>query len=307
MENPQTAATPPSADARRAEYATAVEKNTEYYLQRFEAFDAGAPRAGWHWPAFFVPACWCLYRKLWGFGVLFALLPLIEFFILGMLLAILIPASPSTALAVAAIGGLVLIAPYIVFPVYANSLYWRRVRHWIADAESRFPGDASQRLARLERDGGTSIGPLIAIIIGGGVSLIGTLAGIAIPAYQDYTIRSQIAEGLNLATEVKAEVAYYWKNKNAWPGQSDLGGELPRGKYTADIGVQGGSIIITYGNKAHPGIASKRLVLQPGVTADQDVIWACGITALPEGVTPGDGPHGSEVPPKYLPKACRGP
>ena len=49
------------------------------------------------------------------------------------------------------------------------------------------------------------------------VAIIGILAAIAIPAYQDYTIRSQVTEGLNLAGSLKAEVAEYYAQRGAWP------------------------------------------------------------------------------------------
>ena len=49
------------------------------------------------------------------------------------------------------------------------------------------------------------------------VAIIGILAAIAIPAYQDYTIRSQVTEGLSLASAVKAGVAEYYANYGSWP------------------------------------------------------------------------------------------
>ncbi len=49
------------------------------------------------------------------------------------------------------------------------------------------------------------------------VAIIGILAAIAIPAYQDYTIRAQVTEGLNLAASVKAAVAETYANTGTWP------------------------------------------------------------------------------------------
>src|ERR1041384_6796674 len=84
------------------------------------------------------------------------------------------------------------------------------------------------------------------------VSIIGILAAIAIPAYQDYTIRSQVTEGLNLAASVKAEVSEYYAQYGAWPtaltgGAGTLGhgaNEIPRGKYVQQVLVNNGTILV---------------------------------------------------------------
>ena len=86
------------------------------------------------------------------------------------------------------------------------------------------------------------------------VAIIGILAAIAIPAYQDYTIRSQVTEGLNLAGAVKAGVAETFADRGAWPADNstaprgDIATRRPSGKYVAGITVATGTITITYGN-----------------------------------------------------------
>ena len=77
------------------------------------------------------------------------------------------------------------------------------------------------------------------------VAIIGILAAIAIPAYQDYTIRSQVTEGLNLASSTKAEVAEYYAQYGRWPTAIDGGAgtlghganERPQGKYVSGIQI----------------------------------------------------------------------
>ena len=126
-----------------------------------------------------------------------------------------------------------------------------------------------QRRARLERDGGTSPGATAGVLVGVGffgIFILGILAAIAIPAYQDYTIRAQVTEGLNLATPVKHRVAEYWATHQSWPHQADLGSDAPIGKYVTSVEVDSGSIVITYGNAANTNIAGQRLVLLPGLT-----------------------------------------
>jgi len=101
------------------------------------------------------------------------------------------------------------------------------------------------------------------------VAIIGILAAIAIPAYQDYTIRSQVTEGLNLASAVKTSVAEYYAQNGTWPvGLVALLRHLlyrrSSGKYVADVTVATGTITITYGGQANANlIATPILSLRP--------------------------------------------
>jgi type IV pilus assembly protein PilA len=309
MENPYThaAATPSSSadDQRRSDYEAAIGPNSGYYLKYFEQFDAGESRAGWHWPAFFVGAWWCLYRKLWLPGILALVWPFILSFILGIAFAIIRP--PPAAMI--GVGALLLFAPYILLPIYANSIYWAHIRKLIERLPNSIAQVPDKRVARLERNGGTGVGPMIAVIVGGGfffIFIIGILAAIAIPAYQDYTIRAQITEGINLAGVIKSQVAEYRAQHGAWPDQADLGHDIQaQGKYTSSVTVEQGSVVITYGGAANTNIKGQKLAILPGVTPAGDVVWACGYASLPKGLESGTGPSGSEVANKYLPKACR--
>ena len=84
------------------------------------------------------------------------------------------------------------------------------------------------------------------------VAIIGILAAIAIPAYQDYVIRSQVSEGLTLASSVKTSVAEYFADRGDWPTDiGDLGiTDAPSGKYVTGITVNNGTIDIEYGHLA---------------------------------------------------------
>jgi len=204
--------------------------------------------------------------------------------------------------------GLIFITPYLLLPIFANSLYWRHINNLIERLPKSVATVPDKRIARLERNGGTGIGPMIAVLVGGGfffIMIMGILAAIAIPAYQDYTIRAQVTEGLNLAAMAKAEVAEYYAEKKAWPEQADLGSEPRTGKYVSEVTVKGGSVVITYGNAVNKQVSGQRLALLPGVTASGDIVWACGNHALPDGAESGTGPYGSDVLNKYLPANCR--
>lgn len=149
------------------------------------------------------------------------------------------------------------------------------------------------------------------------VAIIGILAAIAIPAYQDYTIRSQATEGLNLASAVKASVAEYYADKGTWPTAliGTATGQLgytanPSGKYVTSVTINTvGTIRITYGVQANANLAATPLLdLRPRLSTNGDVIWVCGYAATPANATDPAIPStadGTSVLPKYLPSTCR--
>src|SRR5580692_5259896 len=83
------------------------------------------------------------------------------------------------------------------------------------------------------------------------IAIIGILAAIAIPAYQNYTIRSQITEGLTLGDGWKTAIAEYYATTGNWPAQTNLTGTcVTVGKYESGVTVNAGGVIaITYGNQ----------------------------------------------------------
>ena len=60
------------------------------------------------------------------------------------------------------------------------------------------------------------------------VAIIGILAAIAIPAYQDYVIRSQVTEALAMAGAAKASVAEFYANRGEWPANTMRPAWVPR-------------------------------------------------------------------------------
>ena len=140
------------------------------------------------------------------------------------------------------------------------------------------------------------------------VAIIGILAAIAIPAYQNYTIRAQVTEGLTLADGWKTAIAEYYANTGGMPAAiANLAGTCTSvGKYESGITVSTGSIVIAYGNAANSKLAtsgSNTLYLIPYTNTNNDVLWQCGSSAAPTGGTLiGSGSSTSTtVPPQYLP------
>jgi type IV pilus assembly protein PilA len=146
------------------------------------------------------------------------------------------------------------------------------------------------------------------------VAIIGILAAIAIPAYQDYTIRAQVTEGLNLASDLKASIGEFRATRGAWPANIQALGIAnatdKQGKYVSQIDLQAntGGINITFGNQANAAnLAGKVLTLRPGLSANGDVIWTCGnrTQVTPAGGTASAATNSTTVADKYLPNDCR--
>jgi type IV pilus assembly protein PilA len=127
------------------------------------------------------------------------------------------------------------------------------------------------------------------------VAIIAILAAIAIPAYQDYVIRSQVSEGINLVSAAKTAVAEYENNFGMFPADNTEAG-LPAptsiiGKYTTSVGVANGVITVTYGGSApaNTNIDFSTIEFSP-IAQGGSIEWAC---------------TGGDVNVKYRPAACR--
>jgi type IV pilus assembly protein PilA len=142
------------------------------------------------------------------------------------------------------------------------------------------------------------------------VAIVGILAAIAIPAYQNYTIRAQVTEGLSIGDGWKTAIAEYYANTGVWPVQANLTGTtISLGKYESSVTVIAGGVIqITYGQQVNTSITGDLLGVVPYTDANNDVIWVCGLHAAPGGAltiaTGAAAGGGTNVPPQYLPSVC---
>jgi len=144
------------------------------------------------------------------------------------------------------------------------------------------------------------------------VAIIGILAAIAIPAYQDYTIRAQVSEGLSLAAAAKAAVSETWQARGIPPvdrASAGMGGAATdtSGKYVLSVNVDANSnVVITYGNDAHNLITGDTLILTPYLAGDNSVAWQCGNGQQPQNTNAMGADSGAgTIEEQYLPSNCR--
>jgi type IV pilus assembly protein PilA len=150
------------------------------------------------------------------------------------------------------------------------------------------------------------------------IAIIGILAAIAIPAYQNYVIRSQVTEGLSLADTWKTSVGEFFASYGSFPTGYSVPGTsttiamatISSGKYVSQITVvAGGQIQITYaGAAANAKLATSganKLTLQPGLSNNNDVVWFCGTaTTGSAGLSVAPVATATTIPSQYLPSSC---
>lgn len=130
------------------------------------------------------------------------------------------------------------------------------------------------------------------------IAIIGILAAIALPAYQDYTKRSRVSEGLSLAGGAKSALTEYYASNNKWPVNNAAAGiaDTITGNAVKSVVVSAdgadaagkGVITVTFNDKVKDGAT----LIMKGVGNDAgSVKWTC---------TDGD------LVTKYRPSECRG-
>lgn len=145
------------------------------------------------------------------------------------------------------------------------------------------------------------------------LAIVGILAMLAVPSFQDRIVRDQIVSATPLADIAKAPVALSWAALKSFPTDNQSAGLPPAEKivnnFISSVAIEAGAIHITFGNSANGLIKGKILTLRPAVVLDAVVVpvaWVCGDAAAPGQMTV-QGTNRTNIPTNYLPYNCRAP
>ncbi|HEZ3022948.1 TPA: pilin [Neisseria meningitidis] len=149
------------------------------------------------------------------------------------------------------------------------------------------------------------------------IAIVGILAAVALPAYQDYTARAQVSEAILLAEGQKSAVTEYYLNHGEWPANNSSAGVASsstiKGKYVAGVKVEKGVVTATMlSTGVNKEIKGKKLSLW-AKRQDGSVKWFCGqpVTRTGTGDTvaaatgTGTGTGTDKIDTKHLPSTCR--
>ena len=270
-------------------FRIAVGPRADYYARRFVRYErSGRGAPSWNWPAFALPTVWAFYRKLWAFGLVCALLPL-----LGVLAFTAFDPVPSdwrlTWWAWAALFCWLL--PAGVCAIFANTVYYRRVRRLVRRAETK-ARTAEVAAKRLLQRGATDA--LLAVLLGVGVLLcVGSVIGPRLQnAYHAFNMRGELEQVLAAVRPLQRQVEDHWLQARAIPEGPDYRAVRAHPGYglidAVNLNVQNGRVRIDLGD-AQPELAGRSILLAPVVDAWQKLHWLC----IP-----------IDIPTAYLPAGC---
>ncbi|HEY2969769.1 MAG TPA: DUF2628 domain-containing protein [Casimicrobiaceae bacterium] len=270
-------------------FRIAVGPNADYYARRFVKYErTGRSAPSWHWPAFALPTVWAFYRKLWGYGVACALLP-----VAGTLaftgFDFDIGDSSLAWWACAALS--VWLIPGIVAATCANTFYYHQVRRLVRRAEKN-TRSAETAASRLQKRGSTDM--LLALLLGVGTLLfVGSLIGPRLQiAHHAHVMRVKLEQVMAAVKPLQRQVEYDWALTRSIPQRPDYGAVRTHEAFALvdglDLNPRNGRVRVDLGN-AVPELEGRSFLLAPAVDAWQKLRWLC----IP-----------IDIPTSYVPAAC---
>ena len=258
------------SDSEKEDYYKAAlgPKNQTYFLDKFRRFDRMGS-AGFSWPSagqFFAGVFWLFYRRMTLIGLLYLFAP---YLLIGLLFGF------KSTIGVNLMGITNIGIFMIYLPGRANAIYYNYVNKRIKAAKAKSNDQAAQ-FAILNRIGGTSsaIVWLFSTLFLGGI-----LAAVALPAYQDYTRRAQVATGFVIGSEAAQKVSDYYAAQKTGPGDLAASGfTFAPSKTVKDVAFDSQSGVLTI--SFQDGFFDAKSLLLVPTAAEGKVSWLCTSTGI---------------------------
>jgi len=158
----------------------------------------------------------------------------------------------------------------------------------------------------IERQAGFSLLELMLV-----VAIIGVLAAVALPAYQDYVTRAKVSEALVLAAPAQRAVVAYYDRWGRFPNDNAAATlaapKAYRGRFVGSIEVKSGVITIQFENLTEK-LREATLTLRPAVNSANStapLVWSCNQSKVPSAFELIGGIAANAVSDKLLPSSCR--
>lgn len=188
--------------------AWAIGPRADYYLKQFAKLE-GAGRTTlptWNWPAFFFSTAWFTYRRLDGYATANFFLSIV-FFLVAMILA------HGGGLLAWLIGGAYFVVAFVLIPMYANGIYYRRLKAQFARAIA--PGADAEKLWPQP----PSAWKLFSAVFAGVLApIVPFVLGAMSTGYEGYAERAKVLEGVSYATALQREIDAFYGEHKRLPG-----------------------------------------------------------------------------------------
>ena len=133
------------------------------------------------------------------------------------------------------------------------------------------------------------------------VAIIGILAAVAIPAYQDYIARAQVSEAISLTSGTKTPLAEYWADKGSWPATLSDVSDIRSGKYVSFVTIQSGEggtgTLIVQATMKGTGVSADIQGATFSIATTNGQNWDCGNV--------GNAAAQTSLANKFVPASCR--
>lgn len=288
------------ADARRGPTAVAAfnedeplwravigPKKADHLMPVFAAFSvAGKTSSSWSWPASLTTFLWLLHRKLWMRALVYFFAPAI----ITVLISVAQEADKGRNGGLFALIWLVYLVALFALPgMWGVGWLYKKYKGLIAEAKSLHKTRDAQ-LAHLALAGGTGKAGIIYGLFIVAIFVVGMLAAIALPAYQDYVVRAKMSEVRLYGNTLRNGFMEAYERTGRIPDEKELASFAPSPSHVRDFSIRdNGGIQIRLGFKP---VENKSFVMTPSLDENKQIVWNC---------------HTVDVPARYMWADCRQP